>query len=92
MTESAIADLQLSGDFAAGSPARIELFELLDGFCRDESRRDRLFLRGHDQSKIDRGIHGLASFDGFPTTIEGPSLDTFNKLALLAFRKVTIKA
>jgi len=32
------------------------------------------------------------SFDGCPTSIEGPSLDTFKNLALLAFRKVTIKA
>jgi len=59
MTERAIGDIQSSGDFAAGSPGKIELFELLDGYCRDEPRRDRLFPLGHDKSKIDRGIHGL---------------------------------
>ena len=57
--EGAISDIRSSGDYAAGGLARIEPLELLDGFRRHKPRRDRLFLPGHEKSKIDRGIHGL---------------------------------
>ncbi len=57
--ESAIGDIQESGDFAAGGVRRIELFELFEGSCRDDPRRHRLFLTRREKCRIDRGIHGL---------------------------------
>jgi hypothetical protein len=59
VAQGAIGNLQFSSDFALGNPGRVEPFELFDGLRRDEPRRHGLFLRGHDESKINAGIHGL---------------------------------
>src|SRR3990172_6449127 len=69
MTERAIGDPQLSGNFAARRPRGIELLELLDGLCRDDPEWDRLFRLGNDKSKIELGIHGLDLLSWSPTTI-----------------------
>ena len=88
VTQGAVGDSEYPSDFAAGNPRGIEAFKLFAGFSCDDPRRNGRLLAGHDKRKMSAGIHGLALLGGLPITIEDPSLDTFKKLALLAFQKL----
>ena len=86
VTQGALGDSEYPRDFATGNPGGIEPFKLFAGFRSDHPRRNGRLLAGHDKRKMSAGIHGWALLGGLPITIEGPSLDTVKKLALLAFR------